>query len=68
MPTPKQMEKLAAAVGRKAPPARGLAPDDDCRPNTGRRSWTTRSRRRQSRARRSRCPDAAAEPKFLSIF
>ena len=29
MPTPKQMEKLAAAVGRKAPPARGLAPDED---------------------------------------
>jgi hypothetical protein len=29
MPTPKQMEKMAAAVGRKAPPARGLAPDED---------------------------------------
>ncbi|MGY4288765.1 hypothetical protein ACVWXO_007985 [Bradyrhizobium sp. LM2.7] len=28
MPTPKQMEKMAAAVARKAPPARGLAPDE----------------------------------------
>jgi hypothetical protein len=32
MPTPKQMEKMAAAVGRKAPPARGLAPDEDLPP------------------------------------
>jgi hypothetical protein len=29
MPTPKQMEKMAAAVDRKAPPARGLPPDED---------------------------------------
>jgi hypothetical protein len=29
MPTPKQMEKMAAAVGRKAPLARGLAPNED---------------------------------------
>lgn len=29
MPTPKQMEKMAAAVSRNAPPACGLAPDDD---------------------------------------
>jgi len=29
MPTPKQMEKMARLVGRKAPPVRGLAPDDD---------------------------------------
>jgi hypothetical protein len=29
MPTPKQMEKMTAAVGRKAPPARELAPDAD---------------------------------------
>lgn len=29
MPTSKQMEKMAAAVGRNAPPAPGLAPDDD---------------------------------------
>lgn len=29
MPTPKQIDKMAAAVGRKASPARGLAPDDD---------------------------------------
>lgn len=29
MPTPRQMEKMAAAVGRKDPSARGLAPDDD---------------------------------------
>ncbi|MGY4334946.1 hypothetical protein ACVWWG_009414 [Bradyrhizobium sp. LB7.2] len=29
MPTRKQMEQIAAAVGRKAPPARGLAPNDD---------------------------------------
>src|SRR4051794_15132456 len=28
MPTPKQMDKMAAAVGRKAPPPRGLPPDD----------------------------------------
>lgn len=32
MPTRKQMEKMAAAVGRKAPPARGLAPNDDLPP------------------------------------
>jgi len=32
MPTPKQMEKIAAAVGRKAPSARGLAPDEDLPP------------------------------------
>lgn len=32
MPTPTQMDKMAAAVGRKAPPARGLAPDDDLPP------------------------------------
>src|SRR5258708_39763827 len=32
MPTPTQMEKMAAAVGRKAPPARGLAPDEDLPP------------------------------------
>ncbi|WP_247973687.1 hypothetical protein [Bradyrhizobium sp. 195] len=29
MPTSKQMEKMAAAVGAKAASARGLAPDDD---------------------------------------
>lgn len=29
MPTPKQMEKMAAAVGRMTPPSRGLAPGDD---------------------------------------
>jgi hypothetical protein len=29
MPTPKQMEKMAAAVGRKAPLARELAPNED---------------------------------------
>jgi hypothetical protein len=32
MPTPKQMDKMAAAVGRKAPTARGLAPDDNLPP------------------------------------
>lgn len=32
MPTRAQMEKMAAAVGRKAPSARGLAPDDDLPP------------------------------------
>ncbi|UPK12178.1 hypothetical protein IVA93_02845 [Bradyrhizobium sp. 155] len=31
-PTPKQMQKMAAAVGREAPLARGLAPDDDLPP------------------------------------
>ncbi|MET3971461.1 hypothetical protein ACVWXN_000013 [Bradyrhizobium sp. i1.4.4] len=29
MPTLKQMEKMAAAVDRKTPPARGLAPNED---------------------------------------
>lgn len=29
MPTRKQMDQMAAAVGGKAPPARGLAPNDD---------------------------------------
>jgi len=29
MPTPKQMEKMAALVGGKASPAHGLAPSDD---------------------------------------
>lgn len=29
MPTRAQMEKMAAAVGRKVPPTRGLAPNDD---------------------------------------
>lgn len=28
MPTRAQMEKMASAVGRKAPPVRGLAPND----------------------------------------
>jgi hypothetical protein len=32
MPTPKQMEKMAAAVGRNAPPVRGLAPNEDLPP------------------------------------
>ncbi|MCK1478856.1 hypothetical protein ABIB06_006315 [Bradyrhizobium sp. LB8.2] len=32
MPTPRQMEKLATAVGRKAPAARGLSPGDDLPP------------------------------------
>jgi hypothetical protein len=32
MPTPKQMEKMAAAVSRKAPPARGPAPNEDLPP------------------------------------
>lgn len=34
MPTRKQMDRMAAApaVGRKAPPARGPAPDDDLPP------------------------------------
>jgi len=32
MPTPKQMEKMAAVVGRKVPPRPGLAPDDDLPP------------------------------------
>lgn len=32
MPTRKQMEQMAAAFGRKAPSARGLAPDDDLPP------------------------------------
>lgn len=32
MPTRAQMEKMAAAVGRKASPVRGLAPDDDLPP------------------------------------
>jgi hypothetical protein len=32
MPTRKQMELMAAAVGRKAPPVGGLAPDDDLPP------------------------------------
>lgn len=32
MPSRAQMEKMAAAVGRKGPPARGLAPDDDLPP------------------------------------
>lgn len=29
MPTRTQMEKMAAAVGKKAPPVRGLAPNED---------------------------------------
>jgi len=29
MPSPKQMEKMAALVGRTASPGRALAPDDD---------------------------------------
>lgn len=29
MPTRKQMDQMAAAVGRSAPAVRGLAPDDD---------------------------------------
>jgi len=32
MPTSKQMEKMAAAVGRNAPPRPGLAPDQDLPP------------------------------------
>lgn len=32
MPSPKQMKKMAAAVGRKPPPTRGLAPHDDLPP------------------------------------
>jgi hypothetical protein len=32
MPTPKQMEKMARLVGRKAPPVPGPAPDDDLPP------------------------------------
>ncbi|TCU63735.1 hypothetical protein EDE08_118112 [Bradyrhizobium sp. R2.2-H] len=32
MPTKAQMEKMAAAVGRKVPSARGLAPADDLPP------------------------------------
>jgi hypothetical protein len=32
MPTPTQMEKMAATVDRKAPSARGLAPDEDLPP------------------------------------
>ncbi|MCP1773669.1 hypothetical protein [Bradyrhizobium japonicum] len=32
MPTRKQIEKMAAVVGRKAPPARVLAPEDDLPP------------------------------------
>ncbi|UFW42389.1 hypothetical protein [Bradyrhizobium sp. WSM471] len=32
MPTVKQMEKMTAAVGRKAPPGRGLAPNEDLPP------------------------------------
>lgn len=32
MPTLKQMEKMAAAVGRQAPPVRGLAPNEDLPP------------------------------------
>ena len=32
MPTRAQMDKMAAAVGRKMPPARGLAPNDDLPP------------------------------------
>ena len=32
MPRPKQMDKMAAAVGRKIPPARALAPNDDLPP------------------------------------
>lgn len=32
MPTPKQMEKMAAAVGGKGPSVRGLAPDEDLPP------------------------------------
>jgi hypothetical protein len=32
MPTPKQMEKMAAVVGRNVPPKPGLAPDDNLPP------------------------------------
>jgi len=32
MPTPKEMEKMAAVVGRNVPPKPGLAPDDDLPP------------------------------------
>jgi hypothetical protein len=32
MPTAKQMDNMAASVGRMAPRARGLAPDDDLPP------------------------------------
>lgn len=32
MPTPKQMDTMAAAVGKNAIPARGLAPSDDLPP------------------------------------
>ncbi|MCK1606339.1 hypothetical protein IVB02_34350 [Bradyrhizobium sp. 166] len=32
MPTRAQMEKMASAVGRSAPPDRGFAPDDDLPP------------------------------------
>ncbi|MGJ4899142.1 hypothetical protein ACQR2B_29215 [Bradyrhizobium oligotrophicum] len=32
MPTPKQMEKMAAPVGRNVPRQRGLAPEDDLPP------------------------------------
>ena len=33
MPTPKQMEKMAAAAGRDTPPAPELAPDQDLPPD-----------------------------------
>jgi hypothetical protein len=32
MPTPKQMEKMAGAIGRKAPTGCALSPDDDLPP------------------------------------
>jgi hypothetical protein len=32
MPTPKQMEKMAAAVGRNAPPTPELTPEQDLPP------------------------------------
>lgn len=37
MPTPKQMDKMIAAVDMNAAAARGMAPDYDLPPNIGRR-------------------------------
>src|SRR4051812_7461432 len=59
MPTRKQMDRMAAAVGRKAPPVPGLAPDDDLPPEYWRASRGPARGRSAPRPRRQRHPDAA---------
>jgi hypothetical protein len=68
MPTLKQMEKMAAAVDRKAPPARGLASDEELPREYWQALLTTPAPTRVLRTLAQQVSGRGGWAKFLNIF